>query len=417
VSSGLLGAVRRSAPLLILSAMLPAGVVLVHAGSPAPAHTATASVYVATATSGDARALDAGAVFVQRQMSSYVVLAESSEVLDPVIARLATGETATRLARRLTVSVTGAGHLIEVSSSSSSAGPSTVLVTAVARSLADRVVADSPRDARGQPRVQAEVLGATTSTIDPQRPWRLAMLAALVGLAITGSLILYRYASVDRIATIDELHDVTSASVLARFPPDRRGSRGSMGPLSVHEMERLAVVVRAEATGGVLLMAETAPDQGAARVARGLAGELSAAGVECSVVEPAQSATSHASTGAEIVRLPTPSDVEMYVRGRRGSGHVAAVVRPYSRHRVDAPPALGATHGIVMVTLGRTSSAALVSALRSFENSQIAVVGLVVMSAPRLHSRFAALGSGRGEPEHDLAWQGLQPPNGRNGDQ
>lgn len=416
MTSGLLDASRRSLPLLVIAAVLPAGLVLVSAGSTAPTYTSTASVYVATAAGGDTRALDAGGVYVQRQMSSYAVLAESSEVLDPVIADLGTGQSAVSLARRLTVTATSPGHLIDVSSSASSADAGTSLVTAVARSLADQVVASSPRDSRGRPTVAADVLGSSMSRVEPQRPWKLAILAALVGLALAASVVLYRYAAVDRIRTIDEIGEITTAKVLARFGADRRRSPRADHPSDAHEMERLAVAVRNATDGGALLLAQTTPADDTVRTAHGIADELSTTGFECGIVQPAPPWGWLVHDAANTIGLPTPADVHAYVDDQRAAGHFTAIVRPPSRSGANAFPRLGATHGIVMVTLGSTSSASLVSALRFLEEDRIDVVGLVVSPPPRPWSRLRGLRSAPAIPDPSRTSR-AHPMTERNGEQ
>lgn len=401
MTSGLSIAIRRSLPLLSVAALLPAGLLLLRAGTPPPTYTSTASVYVATTARGDVRALNAGAIYVQRQMSSYSVLARSSDVLDAVIADLGLEGNATRLARRLNVSITGPGHIIDISSSASSPDAGTALVSAVARSLTDRIVATSPRNSRGLATVTADVLGPSASRVDPQRPWRQAILAVLAVLALGGALVLYRYAAVDRVKTIVDIEEITTAKVIATFTTGhRRGSSGAAHSSALHETERLGVAVRNASDAGSIILADTTAGHHAVDTGHLLVHEMSTMGIDGAIIQ-------HAPEGwlahhhSDTTTLPTRGDAERYVENRQSAGSLTAVVRAASGSRIAAAPALGATHGVVLVTLGRTSSASLVSALEALEKDQINVIGLVVARSPSVRSRLSALGGALAAPLRD----------------
>jgi len=417
VTSSLMAATRRSLPLLVIAAVLPVVLLMVRTGAPPATYTSTASVYVAATTRGDTRALNAGAIYVQRQMSSYAVLAASSDVLDPVIEDLGLGGNAPRLARRLGVSVTTPGHIIDISSSASSAVAGTAMVSAVAQSLADRIVATSPLNSRGRPTVTADVLGSSVSRVVPQRPWRQAILAALAGLTLGGSVVLYRYASVDRITTLDDIGEITSAKVLAKITAGpRRGPQGPAHRSDAHETERLAVTVRNAAEGGSVVLADTTAGHHAVHIAGRLVREMSTAGVDGVIVQPAAPRGWLAHSATDTLALPTRGDVEAYVENQQSAGNFTAIIRPSSGSRSTAAPPFGATHGLVVVTLGRTSSASLVSALQSLEKDRISIVGLVVSPSPPAWSRFRASGRAPVAPFRDPDPALAHPTTERSGD-
>jgi capsular polysaccharide biosynthesis protein len=417
VTSSLTAAIRRSLPLLAIAAVLPASLLLLRTGTPPPTYTSTASVYVATTARGDTRALNAGAIYVQRQMSSYTVLAKSSDVLDTVIADFGLEGNATRLGRRLKVSVTSPGHIIDISSVSSSADIGTALVGAVARSLTARIVATSPRNSRGLATVTADVLGPSVSRVDPQRPWRQAILTALAGLALSGSLVLYRYAAVDRIKTIDDIGEITTAKVLAKITAhQRRGSSRAVHSSITHETERLAVAVRNAADGGAIVLADTTVGHYAVDVGHRLVHEMSTAGVDGAIIQHAPPLGWLAHSDTDTMTLPTRADVEVYVENQQSAGNFTAIIRTSPGSRFATAPALGATHGVVMVNLGRTSSASLVSVLQSLEKDQINIIGLVVSRSPPVWSRFPALGRVLAAPVRDAGPTQTQPTTELSGD-
>ncbi|WP_290513245.1 hypothetical protein [Aeromicrobium sp.] len=318
-------------------------------------------------------------MYLQRQMTSFADMATSSIVLAPVITELALDTSPKQLARQLTVSYQ-TGFIIDLTATSASPGESRLLTQSVGEALATQIMAISPVGADGMSVVDARTTGTLVGTDTAVAAWRTAGLAAFFGLALATSWVLYRYATDDRIATADDMLEITTAPTVARLRHHRRRP-AEPNSQDEHEMERLDVACRASRSVGaaVVVFASTDRTPSAVVIVDRLAQQMSASGRSC------------------VVREAVPGDDDL-LRADRERHELIAVVGPQSSPH-DSAHAAAVDAVVVVVTLRRTTSDGLISTIEGFEHVGTRVLGLVVSPAPRWwdgHRR-----SSRDEPASD----------------
>lgn len=392
VSRQLVGAVRRACPLLLLAAVLPIALVLLTGSSGARQYTATSSVYVNANTSQDPQELNKSAVYVHRQMGSFAALASTPTVLDPVIDKLGLATSARQLAGRVGVAFEQDGFMISLSATSSSAQGAQRLADAVSTSLATVVEEVSPPRTDGTSSVRARSMGSAVDEILSSRPWTTAITAGALGLLAAITFTLFRFARNDKIGSLDEITEITSAPLVAE--PRLRGRHAAT---TDHEMERLSVTVRGKhhsAGGRVILMADTSAGRRAVDTASWVADQLVASGrtclVVCAVRTVASTSTQIKPAGNHHMVMTTSEGVSHLVDEHRATHDVVLVARAHGVHNAARSVAFdGAT---IVLTVRATTVGTLIGVIKALEAEHIPILGIVAWTArrPSLRSPLSA---------------------------
>lgn len=198
--------------LLLVVAVAVGGTLLQHR-----TWTASAAIFVAVESGGTAGELSQGATYAERQVKSFVEVAQSSHVLQPVIDQLGLETTPGELAKDMTFSAPVNTSVIEIAVESESPKRSADIANATVDSLARTIDGLSPKGTSGKQRlVQATVIQPATPPTNPTSPKPLQNLALglLIGALLGLGQALLRDRLDTRIRTTADLSEVTDEPVL-----------------------------------------------------------------------------------------------------------------------------------------------------------------------------------------------------------
>ena len=182
-----------------------------------PKYTASASVFITVESGSSAGELSSGATYAERQVSSFVNLAESALVLSPVVEELSLDMTTEELAERVSVMAPAKTSIIEITVEDENASRAADIANAVAESLRDSTGEVVPAGPDGSELVQATVIEPAIPADDASSP-NAAMnvtLGALVGLLLGFGQAILRNVLDTRIRTTDDVENISDAPVLA----------------------------------------------------------------------------------------------------------------------------------------------------------------------------------------------------------
>ncbi len=182
-----------------------------------PTYMASSSVFLTVESGGTAGELSQGATYAERTVTSYVKVATTAVVLQPVIDELALDVTPDQLARKLAVASPSATQIITVTASDDSASQAAALSNAVAEKLLIAVAELAPAGPDGARLVSATIIDHAPTPLTPASPRPAVNLAlgALLGLMLGAGQAVLRSALDTRVRTADDLADVTDVPVLA----------------------------------------------------------------------------------------------------------------------------------------------------------------------------------------------------------
>ena len=161
--------------------------------------------------------LSQGASYAERQVKSYVKVATTAIVLEPVIDQLGLDDTPSELAERMTVSSPTATSVIEIAVQDGDPQQATLIANSVAASLQRAVVELTPDGPDGTGLVTASVIdpAAVPTTPTSPRPATNLALGAMVGMLLGFGQALLRSLLDTRLRSVEDIAEVTDAPVLA----------------------------------------------------------------------------------------------------------------------------------------------------------------------------------------------------------
>lgn len=182
-----------------------------------PTYSSSASVFITVDSGGTAGELSQGATYAERQVTSYVNVATTAMVLQPVIDELRISLTPRQLAEKLTVTSPAATSIIRVAATDDNPEFVAALANAVADQLTAAVGELAPPGPDGTRLVSATLVDEAPLPAAPTAP-RPAMnlaLGTLLGLLLGFGQAVLRSLIDTRIKTADDVAAVTDAPVLA----------------------------------------------------------------------------------------------------------------------------------------------------------------------------------------------------------
>jgi capsular exopolysaccharide synthesis family protein len=183
------------------------------------------SVLVTSELGGSGSELLQGSTYVENLVSSYVVLATSEKVLQPVIDDLGLDTTSQSLAKRVTATSPVNTVLIDISVEGSDRAENADIADAVARSLSDAVADVSPK-VDGKPAIRLTTMQAATVPTVPVEPKKKLIIAlgAFLGLLLSAGFALARRALGSAITTPADVARVTDVPVVGEIVETKRGT-------------------------------------------------------------------------------------------------------------------------------------------------------------------------------------------------
>lgn len=198
-----------------------------------PVYQASSTVFVSTQAGSTAAELQQGSSFTQARINTYVGLAATPVVLEPVISELKLPDSSDELAERITASAALNSTLITVTVSDSQPATAAAIANSVARSLATVVPQLEPETNEGASPVrlsQVRQAQAPTQPASPSLPFNVAV-GALIGLALGIAVSVIRTLLDNRVRTAKEAELICSAPAIGAIAYDAKARER---PLIVH---------------------------------------------------------------------------------------------------------------------------------------------------------------------------------------
>ncbi|MBA9080193.1 MULTISPECIES: polysaccharide biosynthesis tyrosine autokinase [Micrococcus] len=182
-----------------------------------PKYSSTSSALIAVDTAASAGELSSGALYAERQVSSFVALADSALVLDPVIDELGLDVTPQALRSRVSVSAPAGTSIVDVTVTDTNAGRAAEIANAITASLKNVTSDVVPTGPDGDEIVTVTVVEPASESSRPVSPRPVVNIALglIAGVVLGLGQALVRRLLDSRIRTRDDLEEITDAPVLA----------------------------------------------------------------------------------------------------------------------------------------------------------------------------------------------------------
>ncbi len=203
---------RSAVATLLLCVVIAAAVTLVQK----PIYTSSSTLFLAVESGDTAGELSQGATYAERQVKSFVGVAATAVVLQPVIDELGLDVTPKQLGRTLTVTSPTATTLIDVAATDGDPAQAAMVANGVAESLQRAVGELSPAGINGAKLVTATAIDPAlvpSAPTSPRPTVNLALGFVLGALLGVGQAVL-RSVLDTRLRTVSDIEDVTEAPLL-----------------------------------------------------------------------------------------------------------------------------------------------------------------------------------------------------------
>jgi len=198
-----------------------------------PTYESSSTVFVSTQGGGTTAELQQGSNFTQARINTYVGLAATPTVLDPVIRDLGLATTADMLAKNVKASAALNSTLITIAATDSDPATASAIANAVAGSLSTVVPALEPAVDGGASPVRLTRVTDAQPALNPTSP-NVALnlaLGLLAGLAIGIGVAVLRTALDNRVRTPRDAEQITDAPSIGAIAYDAKAKER---PLIVH---------------------------------------------------------------------------------------------------------------------------------------------------------------------------------------
>ncbi|QCU78370.1 polysaccharide biosynthesis tyrosine autokinase [Citricoccus sp. SGAir0253] len=190
-----------------------------------PTYTARTQIFVAVNSGETATDILQGSSFSEKRVTSYVTLATSPRVLQPVVDELGLDTSAAGLAAAVEATAPPQTVLINLTASDQDPAQAARIANAVAESLITTVYEVEDPEGGNDPIVDLSVVEAAAVPLSPSSP-RVALnlvLGLVVGAALGVAFALLRSLLDSRIRSREDVERITDAPVLGSFP-DHKGA-------------------------------------------------------------------------------------------------------------------------------------------------------------------------------------------------
>ncbi len=216
-------ALRKRWVVVVLLAVLGAGYGYYQVQAATPLYRASSEMYVSLARGDTTGELVQGSTYTRSLVESFVQLATTPKVLDPVVDELGLTVTSRSLAGAISSTSPLNTNIIQVTAVSKNPERAAALANSVAKHLSETVVDLSPTSESGAATVKMNVVSAA---IPPNAPFspnkKIKVATGLVGGLALGVVIALMIARLDtRVRTISDLPTEPERAVLGAIPQDK----------------------------------------------------------------------------------------------------------------------------------------------------------------------------------------------------
>ena len=224
---------RKNWLVIVVLTLLGLGAAAGYSLTRTPIYESASTVFVSTQSGNTAQELQQGSVFAQARINTYVGLATTPVVLNPVIADLGLARTAEDLAKDVKASAALNSTLITISVSDPDAVQAAQIANAIAASLASAVPQLEPESNSGASPIRLSRVSDAQPALKPSSPnvpLNLA-LGTLVGLALGIGVAVLRTTLDNRVRTPRDAEQITGAPGIGAIAYDTKAKER---PLIVH---------------------------------------------------------------------------------------------------------------------------------------------------------------------------------------
>lgn len=422
---------RKNWLIIVVATLVGLGAAAGYSLTRTPLYEARASVVVSTQSSGSVQEISQGSTFTQQRVATYVNVATTPLVLDPVIRDLRLDMTADTLAKSVGVSSTLNTTFITIAVTDADPVQAADIANAVAAQLPLAVQEIEPSTDGASPvrLTTASTALPTNVPVSPNVPLNLA-LGALIGLAVGIGIAVLRTVLDTRIRTIRDVNQITDRPILGAIPFDSKaGDRPIIiqaDPYNTRSESFRALRTNLqfiEMDGGhSFVITSSIPSEGKSTTTVNLAIALADAGKRVALIDtdlrkPKVAEYLGIEGGAGLtdvligrakvgdVMLPwgkrplfvlpagkVPPNPSELLGSRQMAQLLEAISRDFDVVLLDAPPLLPVTDAailsretsaaILVVAAGRTTTGQLTAALTALETVDAKVGGIVMSMVP-----------------------------------
>ncbi|GAA5038069.1 polysaccharide biosynthesis tyrosine autokinase [Microbacterium fluvii] len=224
---------RKNWLIILVCTLLGLGAAAGYSLTRTPIYESSSTVFVSTQTSGSVAELQQGSTFTQARINTYVGLVTTPIVMNPVIADLGLGITASELAQDVTASAALNTTLITITVENADPVLAADIANALAASLTTAVDSIEPAGENGRSPVKLSRVKDAQPALEPSSPnvpLNLA-LGTLVGLALGIGIAVLRTVLDTRVRTGRDVEQVTKAPIIGAIAFDPKAKER---PLIVH---------------------------------------------------------------------------------------------------------------------------------------------------------------------------------------
>ncbi|WP_203136297.1 polysaccharide biosynthesis tyrosine autokinase [Microbacterium sp. JZ31] len=423
---------RKNWIIIAVITLMGIGAAAVYSLTRTPLYESSSEIFVSSQAGSSSAELQQGNIYTQQRVASYVQLATSPKVLDPVIADLALGDSAAELADAVSVSSPLETTVIQITATHASPAVAADIANAIANELTAAI--DEVETLPGTESSPVKVTPITTAIateapVSPNVPLNLA-LGGLVGLALGVGFAVLRTVMDTRIRSSRDVVALTERPIIGAIPLDPKAKERPL-ILQADPLNPRSEAFRTLRTnlqfldiehGKSFVITSSVPSEGKSTTAVNLAIALSDAGkrvvlIDADLRKPKVSEYLGIEGGVGLTDVligrAELTDV-LQKWGRRslyilpsgkippnpsellGSAPMAQLLEDFSRDAdiviLDAPPLLPVTDAavlakrtsgaIVVVAAGATHRNQLAGALDALETVDARIAGLVLTMVP-----------------------------------
>ena len=308
-----------------------------------PRYTATTGLFFGVQSSGSAAELSLGSTFAEKQMTSYVKVATSPLVLDPVIQQLGLGVSPKTLARRVSATVPAETAILELSVTDPNPEQAVRIADALGATLAQTAVSLTPDRADGSQAVRVTTLERAAVPLSPSTPnipRNLAVGLAL-GILLAFGLALLRDALDTKLRSAADVRALSDTPILGvigfsqevpKHPVILRGDTRSAAAEAVRRLRTNLQFVDVAEQCRSIVVSSSVPAEGKTTTAINLAVALADDGARVLLVD----ADLRRPTVAQYLGLEGAAGLTTVLIGR---ADVEDVVQPWGESTLDVLPA------------------------------------------------------------------------------
>lgn len=219
---------RRGWLLLTLTTAAAVGLAVALTALLPPTYQAESRIYVSVDNAADVNDLGQGTMYSQEVVRSFVELATSSRVLQPVIEEFELSETPAELAERTEVAAQTGTVILEVTVYDEDPHQAAAIAGALSESLNDVVQELTPPAQEGGTRITLTTVEEPTAAQDPTSPQPVILvgLGLVAGVVLGLALLALREVLDTRVRNERDLSEATQLPLLGAVPRDKQFSRG-----------------------------------------------------------------------------------------------------------------------------------------------------------------------------------------------